>query len=67
MTDEREKLSRAWLSGYCAGLQAYAWWRDGVQYVGSCVVTLEQAVEQAKREYSANNGQYHDLDARDYP
>lgn len=29
---------------FIAGLREYAWWKDGVQYVGSCGTTLEQAI-----------------------
>jgi len=31
--------------GYEDGVRAYAWWKDGVQYVGSCGKTLEQALK----------------------
>lgn len=30
--------------GYVDGLQAFAWWKDGVQYVGTSGTTLEQAI-----------------------
>ena len=33
---------------YEDGLRAFAWWKDGVQYVGSCGTTLEKALEDAK-------------------
>jgi len=32
--------------GYQDGLCAYAWWKDGVQYVGSCGTTLSAALLQ---------------------
>lgn len=35
-------------TGYKAGLKAYAWWKDGVQYVGTCGKTLKQALEECK-------------------
>lgn len=47
-------LQMAWLQGYIAGLGAYAWWKDGVQYVGSCGTTLAEAVERANREYAVD-------------
>ncbi|KKK71508.1 hypothetical protein LCGC14_2913250 [marine sediment metagenome] len=31
--------------GYRDGLRAYAWWKDGVQYVGTCGITLKQALK----------------------
>lgn len=30
--------------GYIDGLTAFAWWKDGVQYVGTTGMTLEQAI-----------------------
>lgn len=30
--------------GYIEGLTAYAWWKDGVQYVGTCGTTLQAAI-----------------------
>jgi len=41
--DENAKLYR---EGYKAGLTAYAWWKDGVQYVGSCGTTLKDAMKE---------------------
>jgi len=32
--------------GYREGLTAYAWWKDGVQYVGSCGTTLKDALKE---------------------
>ena len=34
--------------GYEIGLRLYAYWKDGVQYVGSCGTTLEKALAQMK-------------------
>ena len=31
--------------GFKAGLEAYAWWKDGIQYVGTSGTTLKQALE----------------------
>ena len=45
-----------WLEGYIAGLTAYAWWKDGTQYVGSCGTTLESAIAHAKEEYGDTEG-----------
>ena len=32
--------------GFINGLKEYAWWKDGVQYVGSCGTTLKKAIEE---------------------
>lgn len=40
-----------WISGYVEGLKAYAWWKDGVQYVGSCGTTLNDAIKRAEEDY----------------
>ena len=31
--------------GYEDGLRAYAWWKDGVEYVGTCGTTLKKALK----------------------
>jgi len=31
--------------GYLKALESYAWWKDGVQYVGCGVKTLKQAID----------------------
>jgi hypothetical protein len=31
--------------GFIDGITAYAWWKDGVQYVGTTGKTLKQAIE----------------------
>ncbi len=33
--------------GFIKGLREYAWWKDGVQYVGSCGTTLKEAIKEA--------------------
>jgi len=30
------------------GITMYAWWKDGVQYVGTCGTTLAKAVDQIR-------------------
>ena len=32
--------------GYRDGLSAYAWWKDGVQYVGTCGTRLKEALKE---------------------
>jgi hypothetical protein len=31
--------------GYVDGMRAYAWWKDGEQYVGTCGATLAAAID----------------------
>lgn len=35
---------RIWREGWEAGIREFAWWADGVQYVGTCGTTLESAL-----------------------
>lgn len=39
----REELS-PFQRGYIAGLAAYAWWKDGTEFVGTTGSTLNKAV-----------------------
>jgi putative phage-type endonuclease len=39
--------------GYIDGLTAYAWWRDGAQYVGTGGTTLEEAIDAHLRQEAA--------------
>lgn len=39
-----------YLAGYIDGLTAYAWWKDGVQYVGTSGTTLTEAIIRAISE-----------------
>ena len=34
--------------GYERGLRAFAWWKDGVQYVGTCGTTLKEAIKRGE-------------------
>ncbi len=54
--DRLEELLReaktAWQDGYKQGIAAFAWrGDDGVQYVGTCGTTLDEAIRQAKKDY----------------
>ncbi len=40
-------LASHWLTGFRESLKQYAWWKDGVQYVGTCGTTLKKALEDA--------------------
>jgi predicted transcriptional regulator len=39
----------AYVEGLKAGITLYAYWKDGVQYVGTSGKTLKEALERAKR------------------
>lgn len=45
MTKEEYKY---YIEGVITGLEAYAWWKDGTQYVGTCGTTLKDAIQKAK-------------------
>ena len=45
-----QAIKDAFLSGHIDGLRQYAWWKDGVQYVGTCGTTLTTAIDRAKTE-----------------
>ena len=36
--------------GLIDGIRRYAWWKDGVQYVGTCGTTLEKALAEVEKE-----------------
>jgi hypothetical protein len=36
------------VAGVIAGITAFAWWKDGTQYVGTCGKTLKEAIAEAK-------------------
>ena len=40
-----EMASRARKEGRTEGLSEYAWWKDGVLYVGTCGKTLKEALK----------------------
>jgi hypothetical protein len=64
---KESEVSRAvWLQGYLAGLRAFAWWRDGVQYVGTCGTTLRQAIERAWEKYGIQKTEDADDDHGDH-
>jgi hypothetical protein len=47
-----EVLQKVWLEGYIAGIKSYAWWKDGVQYVGTCGRTLAEAIAEAEKDFA---------------
>lgn len=42
-TDELKQIM--FLRGLKEGIKLFAWWKDSVQYVGTCGTTLKQALE----------------------
>ncbi len=42
-----DEYFRGYIDGYIDGLSAYAWWKDGVQYVGTTGRTLPEAISKA--------------------
>lgn len=48
LDNDREK--DIFYAGQISGIARYAWWKDGVQYVGSCGTTLKEALDELERE-----------------
>lgn len=42
----REEIPKSYREGFDAGLRLYAWWKDGVQYVGTCGTKLSDALKE---------------------
>lgn len=38
------RQEQSYRDGYIHGLAAYAWWKDGVEYVGTTGTTLKEAI-----------------------
>jgi len=38
--------------GFIDGLSCYAWWKDGVQYVGTTGKTLKEAIEEVEKSWN---------------
>jgi len=39
-------IVNARIEGMKDGIRLYAWWKDGVQYVGTCGTTLKDALKE---------------------
>ena len=50
LDDLTAEAENAFEQGYVAGLSAYAWWKDGRQYVGTMGTSLNEAIERFYRE-----------------
>lgn len=46
----KKLLTEAYYNGIREGIEQYAWWRDGVQYVGTTGTTLKDALKQIDSE-----------------
>lgn len=44
------QLKSSYRQGVIDGIQRYAWWRDGVEMVGTCGKTLKEAIAQLDME-----------------
>ncbi len=40
--------------GFIDGLTCYAWWKDGVQYVGTTGKTLKEAIAEIEKSWNFN-------------
>ncbi len=49
MTEREREIYRL---GFRGGLRAYAWWKDGVQMVGSCGATLREAIQRIESTWN---------------
>lgn len=47
------EFRRLYFLGLREGLRQYAWWKDGIQYVGSCGTTLDAAFSHVDAEEAA--------------
>ncbi len=42
--------SPEFIAGFKLGLMEFAWWKDGVQYVGTCGTLLKSVLEEVQDE-----------------
>lgn len=45
------RMTESHFNAYVEGLTAYAWWRDGEEYVGTCGTTLKEAICKARQKF----------------
>lgn len=46
---EREATNESFWMGIYEGIKAFAWWKDGIQYVGSTGKTLKETLEEIEK------------------
>jgi len=53
--EQLDEIARlAYHRGYLNGLEVFAWWQNGVQYVGATGCTLKSAQEKATEMFNYN-------------
>lgn len=45
-------IQEAYKQGFIDALRAFAWWKDGIQYVGTGAKTLKDAVSNVEQIFS---------------
>ena len=48
---EYEMVREAHKIGFIEGIKAFAWWRDGIQYVGTCGKTLDEMIAKVEKDF----------------
>lgn len=51
----RAEFNRLYYAGLREGLRQYAWWKDGLEYVGSCGTTLAAALSHVDAKEKREN------------
>lgn len=46
----KSAMQLAYMQGLEDGIRRFAWWKDGIQYVGSCGTKLNEALVKAFKE-----------------
>jgi hypothetical protein len=42
----------AYKQGFIDGLACYAWWKDGIQFVGTTGMTLKEATKEVEKQWN---------------
>jgi len=45
-------LNSGFIEGLKSGVRKFAWWKDGIQYCGTCGTTLKKALEDIDKEFA---------------
>ena len=56
----KQLLNKAYHAGVREGIERFAHWRDGVQYVGTCGTTLKDAIKRIDAEELRDQQQLED-------
>lgn len=49
--EQRKAERKSFFDGIVEGYRRYAYWKDGVEYVGTCGTTLKDAISELKKEF----------------